>query len=157
RMEIFVYLDRALPELERTIGADTLALGCVPVVNLFTQRCEPIPLTHTETEYRIVPDARRPLAMEVWQVERGHETRPASGSRPWRPFYRLTNGEPDGDTTGGFYYVVRRNTAPPLSGSEVYFAPYDPGFDPAAVAETVLSIDALCFNRDLPAALPFGG
>jgi type VI secretion system protein ImpG len=47
RMEIFVYLDRALPELERTIGADALALGCVPIVNLFTQRCEPVSLTHT--------------------------------------------------------------------------------------------------------------
>ena len=74
RLEIFVYLDRALPELERTIGADTLALGCTPVVNLFPQRCEPIPLTHTDIEYRIVPDARRPAAMEVWQVERVRET-----------------------------------------------------------------------------------
>ena len=157
RMEIFVYFDRALPELERTIGADTLALGCVPIVNLFTQRCEPISLTHTETEYRIVPDARRPLAMEVWQVERVRETGPEGSSRSWRPFYRLTNIDPDGDTPGGFYYAVRRDTAAPLTGSEVYFAPHDPDFDPAAAAETVLSIDALCFNRDLPAALPFGG
>jgi type VI secretion system protein ImpG len=157
RMEIFVYLDRALPELERTIGVDALALGCVPIVNLFTQRCEPISLTHTATEYRIVPDARRPAAMEVWQVERVRETGPDGGARPWRPFYRLTSADPDGDTPGGFYYAVRRDTAAPLTGSEVYIAPHDPGFDPAAAAETILSIDALCFNRDLPAALPFGG
>jgi len=157
RMEIFVYLDRALPELERTIGADALALGCVPIVNLFTQRCEPISLTHAETEYRIVPDARRPAAMEVWQVEQVRETGPDGGSRLWRPFYRLTNADPDGDAPGGFYYAVRRESPPPLTGSEVYIAPHDPGFDPAAAAETILSIDALCFNRDLPAALPFGG
>jgi type VI secretion system protein ImpG len=157
RVEIFVYLDRALPELERTIGADALALGCVPIVNLFMQHCEPIPLTHTETEYRIVPNARRPMAMEVWQVERVRETGPDGGSRPWRPFYRLTSPDPDGDKPGGFYYAVRRNTAPPLSGGEVYIAPHDPDFDPLAAADGVLSIDALCFNRDLPAALPFGG
>jgi type VI secretion system protein ImpG len=157
RMEIFVYLDRALPELERTIGADTLALGCVPIINLFTQRCEPIPLTHTETEYRIVPDARRPMAMEVWQVERVRETGPSGGSRPWRPFYRLTSADPEIDAPGGFYHAVRHDTTPPLSGSEVYIAPHDPDFDAAVAAETVLSIDALCFNRDLPAALPFGG
>src|SRR5947207_12515562 len=30
RLEIFVYLDRALPELERSITAETLALGCAP-------------------------------------------------------------------------------------------------------------------------------
>jgi type VI secretion system protein ImpG len=157
RMEIFVYLDRALPELERAIGPDALALGCVPIINLFPQRCEPIPLTHTETEYRIVSDARRPVAMEVWQVERVRETGPDGGSRPWRPFYRLTSADPDGDTPGGFYHTVRRDSAAPLTGSEVYLAPHDPSFDPGVGAGSVLSIDALCFNRDLPAVLPFGG
>ena len=73
-MDIFVYLNRASAELERVVGADTLALGCTPIVNLFPQRCEPIPLTHTETRYRVVPDARRPAAMEVWQVERVRES-----------------------------------------------------------------------------------
>ena len=54
-LEIFVYLDRALPELERVVGADNFALGCTPIVNLFPQHCEPISLTHTDTEYRVVP------------------------------------------------------------------------------------------------------
>jgi type VI secretion system protein ImpG len=157
RMEIFVYLDRTVPELERAIGVDALALGCTPVINLFAQRCEPISLTHTETEYRIVPDARRPAAMEVWQVERVRETASDGGSRPWRPFYRLTNAEADGDNPQGFYYAVRRETAMPLTGSEVYIAPHDPSFDPEAAADAVLSVDALCFNRDLPSVLPFGG
>lgn len=157
RLEIFAYLDRALPELERAIGSDALALGCAPIINLFPQRCEPVSLTHTETEYRIVPDARRPAAMEVWQVERVRETSPDGGPRPWRPFYRLTSSDPDGETPGGFYHAVRRDTVAQLTGSEVYLAPHDPGFDPGVAAGSVLSIDALCFNRDLPAALPFGG
>ena len=38
RLEIFAYLDRTLPELERAIGADALALGCTPAINLFPQR-----------------------------------------------------------------------------------------------------------------------
>ncbi|HEV8678078.1 MAG TPA: type VI secretion system baseplate subunit TssF, partial [Stellaceae bacterium] len=157
RMEIFVYLDRALPELERTIGVDALALGCTPIVNLFSQRCEPIQLTHTDIEYRIVPDARRPAALEVWQVERVRETPPDGGTRPWRSFYRLTHGDPEAATPGGFYQVSRRQTAAPLTGSEVYIGPHDPEFDPDAPTGAVLSIDALCLNRDLPASLPFGG
>jgi type VI secretion system protein ImpG len=156
-MEIFVYLDRTMPELERIISAETLALGCTPIVNLFPQRCEPIRLTHTDTEYRIVPDARRSAAMEVWRVDRVRETGPDGSGRPWRPFYRLTHADPDGDTPGGFYHPVRRDSAAPLTGSEVYLAPHDPDFDPEAPARSVLSIDALCFNRDLPSALPFGG
>jgi type VI secretion system protein ImpG len=156
-LEIFVYLDRAAPELERVVGADNFALGCTPIVNLFPQRCEPIRLTHTDTEYRIVPDARRPAALEVWQVERVRETGPDGRARPWRPFYRLAHADQGGDMPGGFYHPVRRDTAAPLTGSEVYLAPYDPVFDPQASADAVLSIDALCFSRDLPNAIPFGG
>ena len=155
RLEIFVYFDRALPELERTIGADTLALGCTPVVNLFPQRCEPIRLTHTDIEYRIVPDARRHTAMEVWQVERVRETLPDGSSRPWWPFYRLTHGDRDSGGEAGFYHLARRPTAAPLTGSEVYIAPYDPEFDADAPSGTVLSIDALCLNRDLPVGAAF--
>ena len=51
RLEIFVYLDRALPELERTVGRQSLALGCMPLVNLFPQRCEPV--TAQPHRYRI--------------------------------------------------------------------------------------------------------
>lgn len=156
RLEIFVYLDRALPELERAVGAETLTLGCTPIINLFPQRCEPIPLTHTDIEYRVVPDARHPAALEVWQVERVRESRPDGGSRPWRPFYRLTHADPDGAAPGGFYHCVRRQVAG-QTGSEVYLAPSDPEFDPTAAVGAVLSVDALCSNRDLPAALPFGG
>ncbi len=38
RMEIFVYLDRAIPELERAVGNDALVPGCTPIVNPFPQR-----------------------------------------------------------------------------------------------------------------------
>ncbi|HUZ63070.1 MAG TPA: type VI secretion system baseplate subunit TssF [Acetobacteraceae bacterium] len=157
RLEIFVYLDRAVPELERAVDADALALGCAPIVNLFSQRCEPIPLTHTDTEYRVVPDARRPGAMEVWGVERVREARPDGSSRPWRPFYRLTHGDPEAGVPGGFFHVTRRDSPLALGGSELFLAPHDPDFDPEKPLDGVLSVDALCLNRDLPADLPFGG
>jgi type VI secretion system protein ImpG len=159
RLEIFVYLDRALPDLERSVDRDSLALGCTPIVNLFPQRCEPIPLDHTTTEYRIVPDARRPHGMEVWSVERVWESRPDGSQRAWSPFHRLTSGAGSNDMAepGGFYGTIRRAAGGTGRGTEVFLAPHDPAFDPAGAADTVFSIDALCLNRDLPAALPFGG
>ncbi len=162
RLDIFVYLDRALPDLERSVDAGSLALGCSPIVNLFHQRCEPIALDHTVTEYRIVPDARRPQATEIWSVDRVVETQADGGSRPWQPFHRLTEGGGhDPETPAGFYGTVRRDAvrrnAGPGAGTEVFLAPHDPNFDPAGAQDAVLSVDALCLNRDLPAALPFGG
>jgi type VI secretion system protein ImpG len=155
RMEIFVWLDRAMPELERMVGAGTFALGCTPIVNLFPQRCEPIALTHTATEYRVVPDARRPAALEVWRVERVHESGADGLSRPWRPFYRLTAADVGLEQAAGSYQTVRRPS--PSGGTEMFLALADPDFDPDQAADSVISVEALCLNRDLPAALPFGG
>ncbi len=157
QLEIFVYLDRPAPELERAIGPQSLALGCTPLINLFPMRCEPIRLTHTDTEYRVVADARRPRAAEVWQVQRVRETLPDGSFRPWRPFYRLTESDADPGVPGGYYHVPRRAAAPGVPGTEVFIAPHDPDFDPDKPADTVLSVDALCLNRDLPTDLPFGG
>jgi type VI secretion system protein ImpG len=156
KLEMFIYLDRALPELERMLGNDALALGCTPAVNLFAQRCEPVPLTQTDVEYRVVPDVRRPGALEVWGVEQVRESRSDGSFRPWRPFYRMTHGDPDGGTPGGFYHLMRRDSPSPLTGGEVFLAPDDPEFAVDRPADAVLSIDALCTNRDLPAELPFG-
>ncbi|HUN44779.1 MAG TPA: type VI secretion system baseplate subunit TssF [Acetobacteraceae bacterium] len=175
KLEIFVYLDRPAPELERSIGQQALALGCTPLVNLFPQRCEPIRLSHTDIEYRIVPDARRPRAAEVWSVDRVRESLPDGSFRPWRPFYRLSESEtatplgqaaapsaamassPNTTTPGGFFHVARRPATPGVPGTEVYLAPHDPHFDPDKPADAVLSVDALCLSRDLPGDLPFGG
>jgi type VI secretion system protein ImpG len=156
RMDIFVWLGRAGPDLERAINRDSLALGCVPVVNLFPQHCEPVPLSHTETDYRVVPDARRPTAMEVWQVEQVQETRPDGTVRPWRPFYRLAwQGDGVMEHLGGSYHTTRRPST--VGGTETFLAAFDPELDPDLPADGVLSIDALCLNRDLPTLLPFGG
>lgn len=162
QMDIYVYLNRAKPVLERSVDASSLALGCTPLINLFAQPCESIQLDHTATEYRIVPDARRPQAIEVWSVERVRESRTDGSFRPWRPFHRLTHGtaadgEEEGMLAAGYYGTVRRQAGGRASGTEVYFAPHDPEFDPRRAVDATLSVDALCFNRDLPAALPFGG
>ena len=154
RLEIFIYLDRHQPELERMVSTDTLALGVVPVVNLFRQHCEPIPLSHTEIEYRVVPDARRQSALEVWQIEAVRDARPDGSARAWRPFYRLSKEDGNEADGAASYQAVRRTSS--IGGSETFLAPFDAGFDPDAPADRILSVDALCCNRDLPAELPFG-
>jgi type VI secretion system protein ImpG len=156
RMEIFFYLDRAVPELERAVSADTLALGCVPVVNLFPHECEPVKLDHQETEYRVEPAERRPGALEIWSVERVRETTGDGTFRAWAPFYRMSGGAGAAERPAGFFQVLRRASAT-LPGTDVFLAPFDPEFDATAPADSVLSVSALCLNRDLPAALPFGG
>lgn len=154
RLEIFIYLDRSAIELERAVSAEHIALGCAPMVNIFTQQCEPIRLDHTETEYRVVADARRATGIEIWGITGVRETDRAGKVRSWQPFYRTGH---DGNIPRGSYIEARRPAGAALGGTETFLAPYAPEFDPAAPAETILSVDAICVNRDLPAALPFGG
>jgi type VI secretion system protein ImpG len=157
KLEIFIYLDRSSGELERAVNAEVFALGCAPMVNLFPQRCEPIPLDHTTTEYRVLPDARRSGMMEVWSVTSVTEVRTDATTQPWRPFYRLSQNGEEAPPGGGFFHEIRRAAPPSLGGSDSYLAPYEPDFDPREKSDSVLSVEALCLNRDLPAELPFGG
>jgi type VI secretion system protein ImpG len=157
KLEIYIYLGRSSGELERAVNAEVFALGCAPIVNLFTQRCEPISMDNTAIEYRVLPDARRSGVMEVWSIAQVREIRNDSTTRPWRPFYRLASNPRDGGPDGGFYAQVRRQANASVGGTDMFLAPYDPAFDPEKKSDSVLSVEALCLNRDLPAELPFGG
>jgi type VI secretion system protein ImpG len=157
RMEIFVYLNRSKAELERAVGAEHIAIGCTPIVNLFEQQCEPVKINHSDIEYRVVPDARRSGGMEVWALNDVRAVKQDGSSRPWRPFYRLTHGDQSAEAASGFYQEIRRDAPGALGGSETYLAPFEPGFDPTQKSDDVLSVNATCLNRDLPADLPFGG
>ena len=102
RLEIFVYLDRAVPELERTIGQASHGAGLRAAGQSVPPALRAVSLTHKDTEYRVVPDASRPRAAEVWSVERVRETLPDGSFRPWRPFHRLTEGDPEPGDPGAF-------------------------------------------------------
>jgi type VI secretion system protein ImpG len=157
RLEIFIYLGRTSGELERAVSADVFALGCAPIVNLFRQRCEPVNLDHTSIEYRVLPDARRSGVMEVWGVTSVTEVRQDTTTRLWRPFYRLseTTKLPNGE--GGSFHEMRRAASASVGGTDTFLTTFDAGFDPAKKIDSVLSVEALCLNRDLPSELPFGG
>ncbi len=161
RMEVFLYLDRAVPEMERTLRPDALALGCVPMVNLFPRRCEPVALTHEDTEYHVAVDHRRARSLEIWSIDRVRELHGDGSLRPWRPFYRHAAFDAESaeaaELPAGYYNVVRRPAPPAIGGTEVFLAVMDPLLSVHRPADSVLSVDALCSNRDLPAQLPFGG
>ena len=157
RMEVFIYLDREAPELVRAVDSQMLQPGCTPAVNLFPQSCEPVPVDQTATELLVLPDARRPAALEVWSVEQVRESWQDGASRPWRPFYRLTRADMETAARVPSYVTVRRAAPMPPGGSELFLAPCDVALDTTRPANSVLSIDALCGNRDLPQDLPFGG
>lgn len=157
QLEIFLYLDRAATDLEPVISADSFRLGCTPVVNLYRQRAEPILLTHTEFEYRVVPDARRPLAHEVYSIDRVGASSPDDEEVDFLPFFSVKHAA-EGRAAGAFWAATRRPAEGANdSGTEVFLSLVDLGFQPSAPADWTLDVETTCLNRDLPGRLPFGG
>ena len=159
-VELQVFLTASNPQLEQNIEARTFRLGCTPVVNLFRQRAEPIALNQMQWEYRIVPDARRPMAMEVYSVDSVVATSPRGEQVSFAPFYSHQHAAELSDRTA-FWYATRRpagRTGRRIDpGTDVHLSLVDLGFSPAAPADWTLDVHTTCLSRDLPQRLPFGG
>lgn len=156
KLELFLYFNRSATELERTVNADSFALNCVPVVNLFRQRAEPIRLTETQAEYRVVPDIRRPQAMEIYSIDSVTATSPDGETATYLPFYSVRHaGVLRGDLR--FWQAVRRPADDNDPALECYLSLLDLDLDPHLPANWVVSVQTTCTNRNLPLRLPFGG
>jgi type VI secretion system protein ImpG len=159
RAEVYIYLDRAVPDLEPAVNDDTIRLGCTPVVNLYAKRAEPIRMPETDTEYRIIPDARRPLAHEIHTVERVVASSQSGEEREIHPFFSIRHGASE---AGQAYWQASRRAAEqsgrvPDRGTEVFLSLIDLNARGSGLAGWTLDVEATCLNRDLPERLPFGG
>ncbi len=160
QMEVYFYLDRAIPDLEPNVTADAFRLGCTPIVNLYSQRAEPIPVTHTDFQYRVVPDLRRPLAHEVYSVDRVTASFPNGDGQEYSPFFSVKHAS-QAEAAKTYWHAIRQpseaNVAQGDRGTEVYLSLVDLAFQPSAPVNAVLEVETTCLNRDLPHRLPFGG
>jgi len=153
QIDVIVFLDRTNPRVEQLMEPAAFRLGCTPAVNLFELHAEPISLTHTKTEYKIVPVLAQDGGHEVFQVTGVTATPPRGPAREYQPFYQSRHGDrPDAPA---FWYASRR---PSLSagdkGTDVYLHLVDTAFRPAEATDEVVVVKALCTNRDLPSRLP---
>ncbi|MCD9027906.1 type VI secretion system baseplate subunit TssF [Luteimonas sp. BDR2-5] len=146
--------------LEQTVDRNSFRLNCTPIVNLFPQQAEPIRLSQEVFEYPVVPDARRPLGLEVYSID---SVRKASrGAQQddvveFLPFFSIRHGL-QGDPASSFWFAQRRpSTQASDDGSELSISLVDRNMDPRVPAIDTLSLRLTCTNRDLPAQLPFGG
>jgi type VI secretion system protein ImpG len=143
--------------LEVGISAKTIQTACTPAVNLFAHTAEPILITQRRFEYPIIPDVRRPNAVEIFSVDEVVSVRPGS-QEPIRfePFYSYRHG-----TTArrdqAFWMASRRASGRrDDEGTDMYLSLVDLEQRPMAPDLDSLTVRLTCTNRDLPARLPFG-
>jgi type VI secretion system protein ImpG len=156
-IHVDICLDRHVEALERYVTAEVFQLGCSPIVNLFRQRAESIRLTHTQTEYRVIPDARRPRAYEVYSIDRVTALSPDNQEIEFSPFYSSSHHRPVSGGGARFWHASRRPAASSDETddrTEMFLSLVDTEFSPRAESEWTLDVMTTCLN---PRRLPFGG
>lgn len=165
-LDIVLLFDRGDPGLLPTVDAGSLALNCVPAINLFEQRCDRIAVDGRSADFHVVPDRTRPMDFEVIDLleVQGHGVG-LDSERRFLPLYASFHPESAGHDA---YYTLQREPrllsaqqrreGPRSSyiGSEAFVSVVDPDEAPYAGTLSQLSVRALCSNRDLPLLLPPG-
>ncbi|MHC5544735.1 type VI secretion system baseplate subunit TssF, partial [Singulisphaera rosea] len=147
-IEVLFFLNRS-PRTDMPVQPENFRLGCTPIVNLFTTVAEPIPLNQAQFQYRVVPDVHRPMATELYSIDRvtsvgGYLDEPIE----YEPFYSMRHARP-GSPRGAYWYATRRPSQKKDDpGTEVDISFVDPKFDPKLPATETITIHATCTNRD---------
>ncbi len=160
RLHLFLFLRRSITDLEQLVDAETLKLGCTPIVNLFQRKAEPTRLDGQRTEYHLIPDKRHEQETEIYSIDGMRASSRAHGSVDYAPFYGLGHDlDPSG--SGRYWHTARRETPAGEDdvhpGTEIYVSLVDDQFEPDAPGDWVLETDVTCLNRNQPARLPYGG
>jgi type VI secretion system protein ImpG len=144
-------------DLEIGVSARTLRLGCTPVINLFSHVAEPILVTHTKHEYRVIPDVRHREATEIFSIDEvmaSNTTR--RESIPLDPLYSY-RFQARKDTARAYWHAVRRmNVLGEREPSSMHLSLVDVDGILTEPDAEVLTVRCSCSNFDLPSRLPFG-
>ncbi len=165
-VDIVILFDRPDDALLQAVGVDSLALHCVPAVNLFDRRCDRIHVSADTSDFHVVPDRTRPMDYEVHSLIEvvGYGEGVKS---EWRflPFYNAFHAE---DRSHSAYYSEQREPrlmsqqqqrdGPRTSyiGTETYLSLVDAAEAPFSPRLRQVAVRALCTNRDLPLLMPVG-
>jgi type VI secretion system protein ImpG len=163
KLEIIIALRTAEPKLDNRIDANSFALFCTPVINLFPKRLDPILISDRFAEFHIVAERTRPIDYEIFQIQQvvGILAKVNEEQR-FEPFYQAR----DSEGLLGAYYTVHRaprvltakekkfGAVSSYAGSEVFISLVDAKVAPYRRQLSQLNVTALCTNRHLPIQLP---
>jgi type VI secretion system protein ImpG len=160
--EILIFLKEfenkhRLAALEQSVDANTFQLGATPMVNLFERTAEPVRITQTKTEYRVIPDQHRQMSTEIYSIDSVTSTAPyLEKPQRYEPFYSLSHGRDESKKR--FWYAHRRASLRKNdNGTEVYISLVDLDFKPALPPVDMLTLRVTCTNRDRAARLKLAG
>ncbi|RDU94738.1 type VI secretion system baseplate subunit TssF [Trinickia dinghuensis] len=136
--------------------AASLCLNCVPLINLYSTRIDPIALNHDDYEYRVTGDLKNHRCCEIYSIEQLESISTEGQPRPIAPYFAMDNFRRLEQQD--YFYLSRRlpATVDHVAGSEMFVSFLDAQFDLSQLTDEVVGGRALCTNRRLPEGLMSG-
>ncbi|MDP2371747.1 type VI secretion system baseplate subunit TssF [Rhodoferax sp.] len=141
---------------ERQTTPQALKLNCVPLVNLYLQRIDPLTLDHARYEYWLRADVQGHRHCEVYALQTLNSIKSDGTLRDLRPYFEMESAA--SLQSQDYFYVLRReeNQLGQVAGTEVYISFLDTRHQPTAPPPEVIGGRALCTNRRLPERMVAG-
>lgn len=157
KVHLHFHFSGVFPRLESAVKKHSIALSCVPAINLRERQLDRVDVHAGVTEFHVRGDAMRPREFEVIRVL--NVVGGGGGSeRRFQPIFEAVAG---GQASGGSYYMLRRERrrltqtelagrSVSYAGTELYVSLGEQGSAPFGRDLQYLSVRALCSNRDMP-------
>jgi type VI secretion system protein ImpG len=144
------------PNPSLRLNSAMLLTNCVPLVNLYSQRIDPLTLDHTRYEYRLSGDVTQHANCEIYRVEALHALRAGAAPRALVPYFAMDAFQQI--ETQDYFYFTRREVSqrPRIGGTELYVSFLDAHFELTDPVDDVIAGSALCTNRRMPERLRVG-
>lgn len=135
---------------ERQTTPQALKLNCVPLVNLYLQRIDPLTLDHAQYEYWLRADVQGHQHCEIYALQALNSIKSDGTLRELRPYFEM-----EGAATmqsQDYFYVLRReeNQLGQVAGTEIFISFLDASQQATSPPPEVIGGRALCTNRRLP-------
>ncbi|MCP5141724.1 MAG: type VI secretion system baseplate subunit TssF [Gammaproteobacteria bacterium] len=148
RLQLLFLIDKA-SSADIVVRRDALMLNCVPLINLYPQRIEPLRLDQREYEYRLVGDASRHRFCEIHTVQELAALQPDGSERELAPYFAAARY--DQLVAHDYFYLPRRTLSPlpSVPGTELYLSFLDLKLCLGKPPGDAIVGRALCTNRRL--------
>jgi type VI secretion system protein ImpG len=146
--------DERAVTLQEETSSRTFRLGCTPIVNLFSEKSEPIVLSYRTQEYDVIPDTRRQRNIEIFSIDNVVSAKVNSKDVVrYEPFFSFRHSRERADEQT-FWYGRRRPAQGRKKGyNDYYLSLVDLSGRSIFRTGEVITAQMTCTNRDLPSGL----
>lgn len=160
-IELHLFFTSQQDSLEKNINDNSLALHCSPIINLFEQTGEPIPIDHTQSEYQVIADSHQSVSsIEIYNIESINiNSEKYSANMQCSPYFRKGLSDATKDKT--LYWYAHRKSCweiglKNISGSELFVSFSEINTILDLNNKIVVTPTLLCTNRELTSQLALG-